>query len=177
MSEKIFQLKIETKRIKPNIWRRILIKQTSSLQNLHEAIMILFGFDDCHLYEFFEIGEHVDCAEISLSKSFEFYKILNYIYDFGDYWEFKITLEKSLEQDVSLTYPHCIKSKGGMMLEDCGGEYGYIIITDWCRNKTKSAKKVLIDYYGDPEALDQYADFDPDAFDINESNAELATLK
>lgn len=62
------------------------------------------------------------------------------------------------------------------MLEDCGGEYGYKIITDWCRTKSKSSKRILIDYYDDPEALEQYADFDPDAFDMNEANTQLSLL-
>ena len=137
--------------------------------------MLLFGFEGYHLFEFHEMGENIDCSEIPISKPFECFKILNYTYDFGDCWEFKITFEKIIQKDNLLSYPRCIKSKGGMMLEDCGGEYGYKIITDWCRNKTKSSRRILIDFYGDPEALEQYADFDPDAFDMNETNAELIT--
>jgi hypothetical protein len=172
MSDEIFQLKIEAKHIKPNLWRRVLLTSTTTLLQLHEIIMILFGFEGYHLFEFHEMGD-IDCSKTKLSKSLEHFIILNYTYDFGDCWEFKITLEKTLKKDNSTIYPCCIKSKGGMMLEDCGGEYGYKIITDWCRNKTKSSRRVLVDFYGDPEALEQYADFDPDRFDINEANVEL----
>lgn len=176
MSNKIVQLKIETKHIRPNIWRKILVPSTISFNELHEIIMILFGFEGYHLFSFHELGESVDYSTIKISKGFECFKIINYTYDFGDCWEFKITLEKTVEKDNSLNYPCCIKSKGGMMLEDCGGEYGYKIITDWCRTKSKSSRRILIDYYCDPEALEQYADFDPDAFDVNEANTTLSLL-
>ena len=176
MTNKIVQLKIETKHIKPSIWRKILVPFTISFNELHEIIMILFGFEGYHLFSFHELGESVDCSTTNISKVFECSQIINYTYDFGDCWEFKITFEKTIEKDNSLNYPCCIKFKGGMMLEDCGGEYGYKIITDWCRTKSKSSRRVLIDYYCDPEALEQYADFDPDSFDVNEANTQLSLL-
>jgi len=135
--------------------------------------MLLFGFEGYHLFEFHGVGERTECSKIKLSQSLNSFGHLNYTYDFGDCWEFKITLEKTLPKDSEASYPCCIKSKGGMMLEDCGGGYGYKLITDWCRKKTKSSKKVLLDFYGDPEALEEFSDFDPDAFDINEANKRI----
>lgn len=176
MTNKIFQLKIETKHIKPNIWRKVLVPSTLSFNELHEIIMIIFGFEGYHLFMFHELGESDNCNSIEISKVFNCFKIINYTYDFGDCWEFKITLEKTVEKDNSLNYPCCIKSKGGIMLEDCGGEYGYKIITDWCRTKSKASKRILIDYYCDPEALEPYANFDPDAFDMNDANTQLSLL-
>lgn len=43
MLNKIVQLKIETKHIRPNIWRKILVPSTLSFNELHEIMMILFG--------------------------------------------------------------------------------------------------------------------------------------
>lgn len=104
MSDKILRLKIETKHIRPNIWRKILVPPTLSFNALHEIIMILFGFEGYHLFSFHELGESVDCSKVNISKVFECYKTVNYTYDFGDNWEFKITLEKN----NSLNHPCCI---------------------------------------------------------------------
>lgn len=176
MAHSIVQLKIETKHIKPAIWRKVLIPANRPFDALHEIIMILFGFEGYHLFSFHELGDSADCSSIKISNVLESFKTIHYTYDFGDCWEFKITLEKTVAKDNALTYPLCIKSKGGMMLEDCGGEYGYKIITDWCRTKSKSSRRILMDYYCDQDALEQYADFNPDAFDMNEANKQLRLL-
>ena len=49
----------------------------------------------------------------------------NYIYDFGDNWEHKITLEKILPREKNISYPICIKGERACPPEDCGGSYGY----------------------------------------------------
>lgn len=46
-----------------------------------------------------------------------------YIYDFGDSWEHKITLE--LISEVQTKFPVCIAGKGKCPLEDCGGAWAY----------------------------------------------------
>jgi len=176
MTHSIVQLKIETKHIKPAIWRKVLIQSSRSFNELHETIMILFGFEGVHLFSFHELGDSADCSSIKISNALESFKKIHYTYDFGDCWEFKITFEKTVANDNALTYPFCIKSKGGMMLEDCGGEYGYKIITDWCRTKSTSSKRILMDYYCDQDALEQYADFNPDVFDRKEANSQLSLL-
>jgi hypothetical protein len=178
MSKEIYQLKITTKDIKPAIWRTVLIPANSTFLDLHEIIMQLFGFEDSHLFAFMPSNNYEDqlsdgtegtqnAQKVKLFKYFAHIQKLNYTYDFGDNWEFKIELQKILPRDISSTYPQCIKHKGGMMLEDCGGVYGYEVISNWCRNKTEENAKELIDFYGDEEALEWYEDFNPDEFDIN----------
>ncbi|WP_374464148.1 plasmid pRiA4b ORF-3 family protein [Chryseobacterium sp.] len=51
MSE-IVQLKIILKGTKPPIWRRLLIENTATFENLHYAIQMAMGWENSHLYEF-----------------------------------------------------------------------------------------------------------------------------
>lgn len=57
-----------------------------------------------------------------------------------------------------------------MMLEDCGSSYGYQLITKWCRKKTSSTRRALLNYLCDPELLQEYKTFKPDFFDVKAFN-------
>jgi len=48
----IYQFKLYLKDISPMIWRRFLIKNESTLKDLHYVIQILMGWTDYHLNEF-----------------------------------------------------------------------------------------------------------------------------
>lgn len=49
----IFQLKISLKRMKPPIWRRLIMPSKGTFEELHEAIQEAFEWDDTHLHEFY----------------------------------------------------------------------------------------------------------------------------
>ena len=49
----------------------------------------------------------------------------SYVYDFGDYWDHRITVEKTHPADPMLTLPFCIAGAGATPPEDCGGVPGY----------------------------------------------------
>ena len=146
MDAEVYQLKITAKDIRPSIWRTILIPNTATFLDLHEVIMELFGFDNSHLFAFSkgsgyegQISDGMDgtkkASKVKLSQHFMTESKINYTYDFGDDWDFIIELQKILPRIKEAVYPQGIKAKGGMMLEDCGGYYGYEVITNWCRNK------------------------------------------
>lgn len=61
---------------------------------------------------------------VKIDKYFEKYKTFEYVYDFGDYWEHKIELEKILE-DYKFGYPLLIAGEGACPPEDVGGISGY----------------------------------------------------
>lgn len=54
---KILQLKIELDVIKPPIWRRLLIENSLTFKEFHEAIQKAMGWGGYHLYEFNVDGE------------------------------------------------------------------------------------------------------------------------
>jgi len=49
-----------------------------------------------------------------------------YLYDFGDSWEHKISLEKILPPKTTETYPICIGGRGECPPEDSGGPWMYM---------------------------------------------------
>jgi len=51
-SEKILQLKITLLNIEPVIWRKFLVKDSITFEELHELIQNVMGWNDYHLYEF-----------------------------------------------------------------------------------------------------------------------------
>ena len=61
---------------------------------------------------------------IKIDKYLEKYKILKYIYDFGDYWCHKIELEKIIT-DYEFGYPLILEGEGACPPEDVGGLGGY----------------------------------------------------
>ena len=47
------------------------------------------------------------------------------MYDFGDYWEHEILVEKILPLEKGTHYPVCVTGKRACPPEDCGGATGY----------------------------------------------------
>lgn len=50
--EFVFQLRIVLDGISPLIWRRILVRETTTIGDLHEIFQMLFGWTDFHLNVF-----------------------------------------------------------------------------------------------------------------------------
>jgi hypothetical protein len=48
----ISQLRVVMRGISPMIWRRLLVRNDSTVAQLHEALQIAFGWDDVHLNRF-----------------------------------------------------------------------------------------------------------------------------
>ena len=55
-SDRIYQLKITLKDIKPPVWRRIEVPDCS-LGDLHEVIQIVMGWHDTHMHQFVVSGD------------------------------------------------------------------------------------------------------------------------
>jgi hypothetical protein len=180
-SNQIYQLKITLQSIKPSVWRIILVPSSVSFENLHEIIIRVFDWHGHHMYGFYhtlqgtwiggspmgdgtDLDDMLDARKIKISTEFNAASKINYMYDFGASWKYIIELQHTLTREPQLMYPICIKGKGGPMIEDCGGIYGYEIICTWARNKNKTNTKKLTDVFGE-EFLETYADYDPDAFD------------
>ena len=173
----VFQLKITSNSVKPLIWREVLVPTNINLDALHMCIMDLFGLEGVHLYEFDSMGDRYGYSGVKLSQAFKHQPAIQYLYDFGDNWEFTITKQKDVAHDPKKSYPYCLKSKGGMMIEDCGSSYGYKLITDWCRKKTSATRSALLGYNGDSSILQEFAKFKPDFLCVLLIRAVVMLLK
>ena len=136
-----FEFKIQLRGIsKPAVYRKLKVPENLTFDQFHTAIQRAFGWHNCHLYAFSEIGyrsafqiempdpdnegDSIDSRKVKLKEIFKHEKqTFTYIYDFGDDWTHKITLEKITPEKI--IRPSCIGGKGKCPPEDCGGIHGY----------------------------------------------------
>src|SRR3989344_5149317 len=128
----ILQLKILLEGITPKIWRRFLVKDSSSFHELHNIIQQVMGWDNYHLYSFHinkeEIGipdpdfrdELLNAKKIKLKDKLSLKQKFGYVYDFGDYWEHILTVEKILDGKSVVLVPVCLEGERACPTEDCG---------------------------------------------------------
>jgi hypothetical protein len=157
-----FQFKIQIEDItKPPVWRKVLVPETFTFHRFHQVIQAAFGWKDAHLYQFSEreygIGQVigiptenedewdtpvVDSRNKKLKEIFvkEGKKYI-YIYDLGDDWVHKITLEKMIAENKDRK-AKCIDGKGACPPENCGGVWGYEEIKDVFARDPQSKKAV-----------------------------------
>ena len=91
-----------------------------------------------------------------------------YEYDFGDGWNHKIALEKTLPLDFSES-PIVIKGKKACPPEDCGGIWGYSDFLEAIQNPKHEEHESMLEWVG--------GEFDPDELDIKLINSHLKNLK
>lgn len=130
----------------PQVWRYVVVPSDFTFEMFHKVLQIVFGWLDYHLYEFTDRQDCFDQAEFritipseyddeydektydarrkKLSSVFPKRKSLTYIYDYGDYWNFEIRLERTSRADES-PYARCLDGGGATPPEDCGGAEGY----------------------------------------------------
>ncbi len=173
-----YQVKVTLKGIRPPIWRRLLISDEITLDELNEILIDTMGWEGYHLYDFdidglnyavpdgdFEMQD-VDSREAYLSDLYleEGSKFI-YRYDFGDDWEHTVLIEKILPYDKNQKYPFCIKGKRNCPPEDVGGVWRYQDMLQIIQDKENKEYNEWIDWLGD--------DFDPEEFNMEEINCRL----
>jgi hypothetical protein len=180
----ILQLKISLAHISPPVWRRIQVRNTVSLLDLHDIIQVAFGWEDAHLHEFRKGRQSVfDSAALDFDPSAmaerEARTPLNrflmkpkdklaYLYDFGDSWLHKIAVEKVLDPEPGTAYPVCLAGARLGPPEDCGGVWGYQSMVEVLKDPGHNEYEHYLEWVGEG--------FDPEAFDLNEINSRVRHL-
>jgi hypothetical protein len=177
--EREYQLLVELSEIKPRIWRRLNVADTTPLPLLHRILQVAFGWQDYHLHEFkvgpvrFGIPDedfpppHIDERQIKLYQiGYEPGDRFLYTYDFGDSWHHEVLLEE-LRAAEEPRRPRCIEGQRASPPEDCGGVEGYERLVSALRDPN------------DPEHDDiqQWAGgWEPERLDLEMINSRLARL-
>jgi len=140
-ANEVYQLKITLREARPPIWRRVLVTDATTLDQLHWIVQAAMGSTNSHLHQFiiddeyysqkdFELDDwghevqnenRVRLAALALAPKRKF----TYEYDFGDGWEHEIMVEKVLAPEAGVHYPQCVAGKRACPPEDCGGVGGY----------------------------------------------------
>lgn len=180
-SESILQLKISLVGVsKPPVWRRVLVPATMRLDRLHDVIQAAMGWTDTHLHAFEAGGvdygppdpelDHMDERRTAIGDVLsEPGDHMRYVYDFGDYWQHDVVVEKVLDAERGARYPICVTGKGRRPPEDCGGVWGYADLRETLADPAHEEHADMLDWLG----LESAEDFDPTAFDVDRANALL----
>ncbi|HUN23035.1 MAG TPA: plasmid pRiA4b ORF-3 family protein [Anaerolineales bacterium] len=182
ISKEIYQLKVTLLDSKPPIWRRLWVVKTITLVDLHYIIQAAMGWTDSHLHQFI-IGNTyystpseddwmpvVDESQVTLGElvTEEGSKFV-YEYDFGDDWVHTILVEKIMPRDANQPYPYCVKGKRACPPEDVGGIWGYAEFVEAIKDPHHEEHANYLQWWG--------GEFDPEEFDLDETNERLQKLQ
>lgn len=130
-SARTVQLKISLDRMRPPVWRRVLLPAAAPLSLLHRVIQIVMHWDDDHLHAF-TVGRRRygdpsytpdlgDDEGLRLSAAFAATDTITYRYDFGDRWDHTVRCEKVLDPPTGAAVPVCVTGRGDAPVEDWTG--------------------------------------------------------
>jgi hypothetical protein len=139
MRSEMYQFRVYLRGISPGIWRRLLVSSDQTIADLHYTLQIAMGWEDIHLNRFIIRGKEYGVACLGTAgftddprkvklAGFQFrkYERFLYEYNFYDWWQHEIRLEKTLPFDPDKTYPFCIGGSRKAPPEDCGGPWGFM---------------------------------------------------
>ena len=187
----IYRVKVELQDSSPPIWRRLDLRSDLMLPRLHLILQEVMGWTNSHLHEFVhassrrdrdaehfasmdypdagEMGE-LDEADVRLDELAHSAgdKFL-YLYDFGDSWWHRVTVEKVLEpddDDGESPDATVVAGRRACPPEDCGGIWSY---TEWIAGDA--------DPDGwDPHTLEFWAGWDAEAFDLDDAQQRVVEI-
>jgi hypothetical protein len=125
-----YQVKITLTRMRPPVWRRVQLPSSATLDELHRVIQVVFDWDDDHLHVFTVDGRRYtdpffgleDCADEFRARLGRLAPrkgaTMTYVYDLGDHWEHRITVERILDTDEPEMSAVCIGGQGDAPEED-----------------------------------------------------------
>lgn len=117
-----------------SVYRDVVIRHNQTFQDLHEAILTSYEFDNKHKATFYRSNDHwLRGREISLEKYDKEYKApplimkettigseirdtnqrFIYQYDFNRVWNFLVELiNVTKEENAKISYPSCVRTEG-----------------------------------------------------------------
>lgn len=184
----IYQFKITLKGSYPRIWRRIQVPSTYTFFDMH----VTMGWENIHLHQFdmqdsqtgekITIGKPIPKGQFSYgldiipqdqAKIADYFVAIRmkgyYLYDFGDGWNHKVTLEKIFDPEANVKYPRCVAGKRHCPPEDCGGIEGYKELLEILTNPNHEEYNAKIAYLEELN-LD---DYDPEEFHPDQVTLDL----
>ncbi len=192
-SPSLLTVTLELRESQPRIWRRLVLPGDLTLDAVHTLIQAAMGWSDSHLHRFSPgVGDGYDqpyfVTEFDEEEGDEGIREndvrldqvlrvpgdgLTYMYDFGDGWEHRVTLESTVALTHENRQPRCVAGALACPPEDVGGIWGHHELAAWLRAGAPSDE--VPDQFQDAEhAHDWLPDgYDPDAFDADEATEAM----
>ena len=134
----VYQLKIHLLGISPQICRRVLVRGDTTLAELHHVLQVAMGWDNWHLHCFKLWGKEYgipyaggsyfadDARRVHLGDfPWRVNDKFTYTYDFDDYWQHQVRVEKMLPPTALSAHPVCVRGRRACPPEEVGGPAGY----------------------------------------------------
>ncbi len=185
---KIYEFRVKLKDYSPSMWRRFQIKSDATLTSLGYVILSSYKANASHLIQFYDKGfsyysrptviyafpcsdsfeNEVDIRDFKIDDVFKAVgDTLIFNYDFGDDWEFEISLKKIIDKAADdMKLPVILSGKGYGIIDDCGGVWGL--------SRIKYAFQM-----GEGEDYEMFSEWlgcdeiDLSTFDVDEANEDL----
>lgn len=146
-------LTLELRRSTPTIWRRLALPGDLTLDAVHTLFQAAMGWTDSHLHRFQPGLEQSDSGPFFVTEYDEEEDEagtrengvrldqvlrapgdqLTYLYDFGDDWEHRVTLESLARLTPGNREPVCLGGARSCPPEDVGGIQGHHEMAAWLR--------------------------------------------
>ncbi|MGI4736854.1 MAG: plasmid pRiA4b ORF-3 family protein [Janthinobacterium lividum] len=186
-----YQLKIHLLGISPQISRRVLVRSDTTLAELHHIFQLVMGWENWHLHRFHLWGKdygisyaggtwyaddtrrvHLDDFPWRVNDKF------TYTYDFGDYWQHQVRVEKILLPPAVPTAPVCVSGRRACPPEEIGGPSGYDQRTlDQFSWRYESLARLLAgEDIREDDVPTWFWTYQPEHFDKGQINRKLAKL-
>lgn len=167
----IATLRIELVDSDPPIWRQVEAPTSITLKVLHDIVQATIGWFDCHLWEFTVGGRKYgppmddggmeprkDAAKVRLRDLLRSRKaVLDYLYDFGDGWEHRITVADVRSGEPGVRYPRYVGGGQNGPPEDCGGIPGFYAMLEARADPGHPDHADIVEWLDDydPEQIDE----------------------
>ena len=184
-AKRIFVLRIELQHVKPLVWRRVTVPQTVKLKKLDRIIQTAMGWTNSHLHAFHikdrrygakDLDDWGMDSDLLDDKRYAIGDVLEgigfefeYVYDFGDDWVHRVTVQGLEEATPLNNWPMCLAGANACPPEDVGGSPGYAMFQQAMADLGHPEHEHYWRWVGGP--------FDPSAFDMNLVNQRIRKLR
>jgi hypothetical protein len=179
----VYQLRVELLDVEPTIWRRLLVPGSIRLHKLHVVLLWTMGWAGGHLHEFVIGHEHYGESDpyfdseprlqredrFTLAGALGRHMWFTYLYDYGDGWEHRVSVEQVLPPDAAMKLPVCLAGANACPPEDVGGPPGYADFLQAIADPSHEEHDDLLEWCGGA--------FDPTIFRLDDLNATLKQFK
>ena len=135
----IYQFRVWIKKISPMVWRRLLVRNDTSVAALHHILQIVMHWECNYLHQFkiqgrtygisYEggVGFRDNPHQIYLNQfQFRINECFDYEYNFYAEWQLEIRLEQHCFLNPKKFYPRCIGGRGKAPSEDIAGAIAFM---------------------------------------------------
>jgi hypothetical protein len=165
----------------PQVWRRVLVPASFTLDRVHMVIQEAMGWQNSHLHEFRIADREYGMQEMNEFDDFEILDekkfcigdlakpgdVIQYRYDFGDCWDHELAIEVAGEAVADVIYPACTDGLGACPPEDVGGTPGFADLKQVLAGPPSPQRDEMRAWAGD--------DYDPARFDLATANVAVGS--